>query len=517
MPKPTIGQSSWGQTLNDHLDTLQFYRLAVGTGFDPTGTTDSTAALQALVNELANDKGGTIVIPPDATYRIDGQITIPRTLPGQAAGGQGQRSLRITGGGYSQANIQVDDGGSTLDLRYADGPGILTLGQGQLEIDHLNIVNRGTGNAPFIKTTMTTLRIHDVSFVGNQANSGKSTLQDAIILGGTPADLTGGYVYTDTENDPFAGYGTTIERCNFSRIRRGIYTGAWVNSVVISELATDALCGGDSTVAFIDIRCTTAPGDEVRGNVIQNCLIQANQYDVSIAFRGGAANNVVKGCSFWDASSGTFVADVYCDATSGSNWITFDAEEDRFVEDTAGTNMVWKRRSFHGYYTFQNTYAPATALVVKGAPGQTGALQAWQNSDATSTYAELSEFSGGTWLELSTGGPTGIGHGGKGQNPWIARASGAGAYLGDANTGNIISKGGSRFLVGVTGGTNSVFAADAEGIQILAGPRISVGSGSPEGVVTATQGSLWIRTDAAAGAGLYQKTTAGGNTGWVAL
>lgn len=45
---------------------------------------------------------------------------------------------------------------------------------------------------------------------------------------------------------------------------------------------------------------------------------------------------------------------------------------------------------------------------------------------------------------------------------------------------------------------------------------IQAGNGSPEGVVTATVGSLYMRTDGGAGTTLYVKESGAGNTGWVA-
>lgn len=55
-------------------------------------------------------------------------------------------------------------------------------------------------------------------------------------------------------------------------------------------------------------------------------------------------------------------------------------------------------------------------------------------------------------------------------------------------------------------------------LTLNGGSTIRSGSGSPEGVVTAGHGSLYLRTDTAGGAGtgLYVKETASGNTGWVA-
>lgn len=46
------------------------------------------------------------------------------------------------------------------------------------------------------------------------------------------------------------------------------------------------------------------------------------------------------------------------------------------------------------------------------------------------------------------------------------------------------------------------------------GPRIVSGSGSPEGVVTAPVGSLYLRTDGGAGSTLWVKESGSGNTGW---
>ena len=57
-----------------------------------------------------------------------------------------------------------------------------------------------------------------------------------------------------------------------------------------------------------------------------------------------------------------------------------------------------------------------------------------------------------------------------------------------------------------------------EGIEFgwSSGPRIMAGSGTPENVVTAPVGSLWLRTDGGTGTTLYVKESGTGNTGWIA-
>jgi hypothetical protein len=58
------------------------------------------------------------------------------------------------------------------------------------------------------------------------------------------------------------------------------------------------------------------------------------------------------------------------------------------------------------------------------------------------------------------------------------------------------------------------------GILLMGGYRnpdwVQYGSGSPEGVVTAVPGCLYLRTDGSAGTILYVKETGSGNTGWAA-
>lgn len=47
------------------------------------------------------------------------------------------------------------------------------------------------------------------------------------------------------------------------------------------------------------------------------------------------------------------------------------------------------------------------------------------------------------------------------------------------------------------------------------GPKVLVGSGTPEGAETAVVGSVFHRTDGGAGTSFYVKESGTGNTGWV--
>ncbi len=59
--------------------------------------------------------------------------------------------------------------------------------------------------------------------------------------------------------------------------------------------------------------------------------------------------------------------------------------------------------------------------------------------------------------------------------------------------------------------------ANPSSLTLGGSPTITTGSGSPNGAVTATIGSLYLRTDSNAEGNLYTKTSTTGNTGWTPL
>jgi hypothetical protein len=58
--------------------------------------------------------------------------------------------------------------------------------------------------------------------------------------------------------------------------------------------------------------------------------------------------------------------------------------------------------------------------------------------------------------------------------------------------------------------------SDAGTIIIGGGPQIRNGNGSPEGVISAPAGSMYLRKDGGAGTSHYIKESGTGNTGWIA-
>lgn len=97
---------------------------------------------------------------------------------------------------------------------------------------------------------------------------------------------------------------------------------------------------------------------------------------------------------------------------------------------------------------------------------------------------------------------------------------GSGAYTVNIDGGTMDGE----ILVRTSAGSNIIQLRASDGrvkcqhIQFGDSPvQVQFGTGSPEGVVTANRGSLYLRTDGGYGSTLYQKISGTSNTGWLAL
>ena len=65
-------------------------------------------------------------------------------------------------------------------------------------------------------------------------------------------------------------------------------------------------------------------------------------------------------------------------------------------------------------------------------------------------------------------------------------------------------------------GTSDTLYPSQKAVKTYVDTRILRGTGTPEGVVTAPVGTLFLRTDGGANTTLWVKETGAGNTGWAA-
>lgn len=274
------------------------------------GTTDNTTGINTLLADWHAGGSGEIRWP-EGTIRCDGQIVIPNdgaaTYPRQKAmvwRGAGCYNDPVGGSGpYSNL---VDIGGTILDLRYTGGGSNLakidTRGKGTFEVTGITFTDQGTSSNPFIKTTHTTLLIHDTSWVGNPSKAGVTCDQDAIVLGGTTTNLD------DSDNAAFQGYGTVIRENNFHRIRRAVLFQNFANGVIVRDNNIWVSCGSNlANGAAIEFAPTAGTG--IFGNVVDSNLIETLGYVYPIKLAGTGGMDV-SGCSithnnFYDPAGGT--------------------------------------------------------------------------------------------------------------------------------------------------------------------------------------------------------------------
>ena len=188
---------------------------------------------------------------------------------------------------------------------------IHTVGKGLFEAEGITFTDFGTSSNPFIKTTNTTLKIHDCAFVGNQSKGGTSCDQDAIVLGGRTYTIDG----ATTEDSPFQGYGTVIRSNYFGRIRRAVFGQQFCNGVVVRDNNVWISCGSNLPGgAAIELLGTVA--SHVFGNVIDANLIEVANYPYGIKL-DLAEVNTISGNGFFDGAGGTTLGYIRFSSVNG--------------------------------------------------------------------------------------------------------------------------------------------------------------------------------------------------------
>ena len=459
------------------------------------GITDDTAAIQAAITAVGAT-GGTLQFGP-RKYLITGQLRLPTyTLGGRTV----QRPQRWVGSGYSHAfGTGTPDGGTRLDLRYADGPKIITTGEGMFELTGLTLMDDSAGedenDAPFLLTTYTAIHAHHMAVVGNPGKQGATCDQDAFILGGTTA------AYDDTDDAAFKGYGTVIDSVQFHRVRRCVWWRTWANSVVARNNHVSFLCGtngtGTSAPAAFDID-SSFEGSYAKGNVVDGNLIETAGYVYPIALRGiGATLNILTNNTFWDAGAGT-LADYLADGAS-NNFIIHAGYTDtpsRYAENGSASNrLIGAGGVWYNNFIFDVSQPNRTALEARAHANQSDDIFRVKKADNTKY-----------WFITSNGRLES--NGGQGNAvPFKVTNNTAGASV--AQMWNQ-AKGGIQ--VG-NGGGAPLEIVNGSGVAQV---RFYFGTTDPEGSLTAPVGSIYIRTSGGAGTTLYVKETGTGNTGWAA-
>lgn len=227
--------------------------------------------------------------------------------------------------------------------------------------------------------------------------------------------------------------------------------------------------------------------------------------------------------------------DTFYDYGAAANWVHRRIDVAGTGEDHRSGSNGWTWRAAASYiHKYVNAAGTAVAQLGLGgllqlAPDAAGhALEVIEGGLGGTVRAWISDagrafFNGQVDItdKLSTGGTVSFGNSGTyGSNlTLLAKATAVGNKAGVFRR---VSAGQTARLITAEthDGATDLFAVDKDGIIDRLNStdlKITAGTGSPEGVVTAPVGSVFYRTNGAAGTTMYVKSSGAGNTGWIAV
>ncbi len=505
------------------------------------GVADDTASVQAAINACATAGGG-VVYFPSGQYNVS-QLTINGQNNVQLRGAGTSSIIRWTFNAATLAGSMITITGSantSLQDLQLNGAGLTNPAVSRL--NHLLAI----GNATAADVTDT--RVNNCFFTGMVANSG-----DGVHVLGTAANLVS---RTWVKNNRFDG-------C--SRFGVGVEQGAqngWINQNFFTNCETDIAAVATAAVAITgyqflanQIVHTGAVRHAIRIEGNAGAVFQAVQVAENIVLGGFAAftnckyttltNNIVTSGAYASADAvwrvfgsmtitilhgntierdaGSSIGPVVglelaagaaptltrvgrnmlAQDRTGANFITV-ADCTRFSIGSNICRLANATGTVYGFDIQAVTVALTDCLIGPANQFTAGAASMAACVRMLANGANVTDFSiignqgdncdYGVRLEIGGGGGTFNGQ----------RMIGTNGF--DVATGDIQQ-------VGVAVTVNIGFNV-ASG---LVGSQATQGTGSPEGVVTARVGSLYLRTDGGQASSVYYKETGTGATGWVGI
>ena len=272
--------------------------------------TDYSTQLKTLLDTVSARGGGVIhfnAVKSGYYYYFNKRVIIPCTvelLPKMTP-------VIIEGVGNTAVatGVETSFAGTIIRIGYTGISKIITKGNGSLEIRNITFKEYTNTGTPFIKTTNTTLYVHNCSFVGY--NSAGSANNDVFILGGTRQ------VVDSSEQSAFQGYGTVIRDNFFNKIRIGATFNSYANAILFTGNTFWNACGGDEAILS-----NAAGNNNNTGNVIRDNLVEMVNYKYFASLKR-ATNWTFDGNNMYDCSGVT--AYFYLDTGSSFNSFKFGA------------------------------------------------------------------------------------------------------------------------------------------------------------------------------------------------
>lgn len=497
--------------------------------------TDDTAAIQAAINATTSTQG-TVYIPA-GTYTISTALVGTSNLATLIGDGVRLSKLQVTNSASTNSIFTTTvcpDGFKLQGLQFI-GPGS-TAGGGQIGV---TIANSG-GNVSdaifedlFLKDWPNYVFELDAPIVCSVRNVRGLTSQKGIFYnGGTSVTTSACYMNTITR----VGY-------DIKGVGYAAFIGCAADSNGISYLVRNASqavsfygCGHEIGIA----RNVTVTNVALTTNV---ATVTYTGDDLSTDFQSGMTVVIVGTTS----TAGLFNGRVSPTSVTNSTIVYPLVHADVASAPDAGTGSLFcgdgivvnnsTGTQINGFYGLSAQQVTSTHITISGNSANTtlngivsivgtSGTPVTQTADIHIGASATNVFRFNTNL---VGGVTGLSSQIQtySSNLWtiggIADNSGTPATAGfirlnKTDAINFRNNAASGNVTGIQKDTSDIVqVGDVAGIRLgsSAGPRVLNGTGSPETVVTAGLGSLYLRTDGGAGTSLYVKETGAGNTGWV--
>ena len=244
------------------------------------------------------------------------------------------------------------------------------------------------------------------------------------------------------------------------------------------------------------------------GFLLSNASFWNNMYDfqVSTCRTGVRLYNGVNSCQFWGGNVET--VDVAYLVEDGPN---LGCNNDGFFGCHAST---FNTGSGYGYHLNSPVANRVDSITIVGPRLETGTVGLQLSGTPRRVILDQPYFSGVTTSVAPNPPPTSVIVRWDGQDKTGVRVPTVNDY--SVSTHSLLTYESGR--VAVRDSANSAYA----GVRLLdvlssGGQSVSWGAGTPEGSITASVGSLRLRTDGASGTTLYIKESGAGNTGWTAI
>lgn len=279
-PAPTSGSSSDATQSRFMLDIVH------DLGADPTGKTSCSTALSKGLDQL-KEAGGTIYFPP-GVFKLSEQITLP-TLDDHLK----IAPIQFQGSGRQDASTAGVDywrqGGTILACEHNGQAQFVLRGRSRVVFRDLTFENTSDPKikAPFLNFIESSFSVENCSFKGHDDLEFTKCIQDAIILG-NPGD----------GDAIFAGYGSSIQNCNFDRIRRAITFLGGANGVMVQNIVITQQCGtGEDRGAALVF---DAGDDNACANLVVNVVAECHAYPYLIKMQHNSVRNTFLNIQCWD-------------------------------------------------------------------------------------------------------------------------------------------------------------------------------------------------------------------------